>query len=302
MLFLVVYSGTNWLTSQRSDVGTWYYAVGAIHPFRAADGHPLYVDRPVLCRGAVLVPRPPRIGHVFSPRSLWQFSWPAPASWRCRSKLGCERPHVDGWVGALFGWFFAADLPYNLCPSLHIALRTILAETYARHTRGLWNIASHVWFSLVGFSTLLTYQHHVVDVAGGFPLGRRVLLRRAGDGPSPSRDAEPAGRFVLLSGVARRERHGRPLLALGQPLPLARRGLSRGNRRLFRTRPGHLSQNRRPADLEHAALAGAVARRPEVVAAVLPAAMPGMGRGDAPRLDRSKTLRPRGGRRRAARA
>ena len=39
-----------------------------------------------------------------------------------------------GW-GAVFGWFFAADLPYNLFPSLHIALRTILAETYARHTR-----------------------------------------------------------------------------------------------------------------------------------------------------------------------
>ena len=50
-------------------------------------------------------------------------------------KLGHERPRVDGWLGALFGWFFAADLPYNLCPSLHIALRTILAETYARHTR-----------------------------------------------------------------------------------------------------------------------------------------------------------------------
>ena len=28
------------------------------------------------------------------------------------------------------------DKPYNLCPSLHIALRTILAVTYARHTRG----------------------------------------------------------------------------------------------------------------------------------------------------------------------
>jgi protein-tyrosine phosphatase len=85
-------------------------------------------------------------------------------------KLGIERPRLDGWMGAAFGWFFAVDLPYNLCPSLHIALRTLLAEKYARHTRGLWNVASHVWFSLVGFSTLLTYQHHVVDVLGGFLL------------------------------------------------------------------------------------------------------------------------------------
>jgi protein-tyrosine phosphatase len=86
-------------------------------------------------------------------------------------KLGYARPRLDGWIGAAFGWFFANDLPYNLCPSLHIALRTILAETYARHTRGKWNIASNVWFSLVGVSTLLTHQHHVVDVLGGFILG-----------------------------------------------------------------------------------------------------------------------------------
>ena len=29
---------------------------------------------------------------------------------------------------------------------------------------------SHTWFSLIGFSTVLTYQHQVVDIAGGFML------------------------------------------------------------------------------------------------------------------------------------
>lgn len=28
----------------------------------------------------------------------------------------------------------------------------------------------HLWFSLIGFSTVLTYQHHVIDVVGGFAL------------------------------------------------------------------------------------------------------------------------------------
>jgi hypothetical protein len=62
------------------------------------------------------------------------------------------------------------DLPYNLFPSLHITLRTILADTYARHTRGATRLLSHIWFSLIGFSTLFTYQHHVIDIIGGFAL------------------------------------------------------------------------------------------------------------------------------------
>jgi protein-tyrosine phosphatase len=61
-------------------------------------------------------------------------------------------------------------LPYNLFPSLHITLRTLLAEIYGRHTRGLVKGISHIWFSLIGFSTVLTYQHQVVDIAGGFVL------------------------------------------------------------------------------------------------------------------------------------
>jgi protein-tyrosine phosphatase len=63
------------------------------------------------------------------------------------------------------------DKPYNLLPSLHIAFRTILAQHYSRHTRGFWRSASNVWFVLVGLSTLLTYQHHFMDVAAGFALG-----------------------------------------------------------------------------------------------------------------------------------
>ncbi len=169
VLFLAVYSGTNWLTSQRSDVGTWYYAWERFIPFVPLMVIPymsidlFFVVAPFLCRDR-------RELATFSRRITLAILVGGACFLLMPLKLGHVRPRVDGWLGALFGWFFAADLPYNLCPSLHIALRTILAETYARHTRRFWNIASHVWFSLVGFSTLLTYQHHVVDVAGGFLL------------------------------------------------------------------------------------------------------------------------------------
>jgi protein-tyrosine phosphatase len=59
------------------------------------------------------------------------------------------------------------DLPYNLFPSLHIALGALLSVTYARHTRGILRIAVSIWFGLIAASAVLTYQHHVLDVVGG---------------------------------------------------------------------------------------------------------------------------------------
>lgn len=169
VLFVVVYSGTNWLTSLRTDVGTWYYEWERLIPFVPLMVIPymsidlLFVAAPFLCSND-------RERSVFARRVTLAIVAAGVCFLAMPLRLGFERPRLDGWLGALFGWFFAADLPYNLCPSLHIALRTILADTYSRHSSGLWSLASHTWFSLVGLSTLLTYQHHVVDVAGGFLL------------------------------------------------------------------------------------------------------------------------------------
>ncbi len=169
LLFLVVYGGTNWLTSLRSDVGTWYYEWEKYIPFVPLMVIPymsidlFFVAAPFLCRDD-------RELAVFFRRTALAIVLGGICFLLMPLKLAVERPQLDGWLGAMFGWFFLTDMPYNLCPSLHIALRTILAEKYASHTRGPWRTASHVWFSLVGFSTLLLYQHHVVDVIGGFLL------------------------------------------------------------------------------------------------------------------------------------
>ena len=85
-------------------------------------------------------------------------------------RFAFERPVAMGWYGALFEIFRNLDQPYNLFPSLHITLRTLLADLYARHTRGSVYVMGQVWFSLIGLSTVLTYQHHIVDVLGGFAL------------------------------------------------------------------------------------------------------------------------------------
>ena len=169
LLFMVVYGGASWITSLRSDVGTWRYPWERFIPFVPLMIIPymsidlLFGAAPFLCSNQ---------------QELWQLSKRITLGIVVAGccfliyplKLAVERPTLDGWLGVLWNWFIGMDRPYNLLPSLHIVLRTILADTYARHTRGVLRVMSSVWFSLIGFSTLLMHQHHVVDVIGGFIL------------------------------------------------------------------------------------------------------------------------------------
>src|SRR5205823_14065076 len=76
----------------------------------------------------------------------------------------------SGLLGGIFDWFRGMDSPFNLLPSLHAALLLLLVDLYARNLRGVFLFAAMLWFFLVGLSPLLTYQHHVIDIIGGFVL------------------------------------------------------------------------------------------------------------------------------------
>ena len=173
-LFLVVYGWCNWFTSQRSDVGTLFFEWERLIPFVPLMIAPymsidlFFIAAPFLCRSdRELATFSKRIAAAILVAGLCFLLFPL--------RFAFERPHAEGWLGALFDWFREMDQPYNLLPSLHIGLRTILAEFYARHTRGLLRHASNVWFVLIGLSAVLTYQHHVMDVVGGFALGAYCL-------------------------------------------------------------------------------------------------------------------------------
>ena len=170
VLFVVVYGWCNWITAQRHDVGTLYFEWERFIPFVPLMIVPylsidlFFIAAPFLCRSeGELATFSKRIVAAIVVAGICFLLFPL--------RFAFERPHASGWLGAAFDWFRGMDQPYNLLPSLHIALRTILAQHYARHTRGLWRSVSNVWFFLVGLSTLLTYQHHVMDVVAGFALG-----------------------------------------------------------------------------------------------------------------------------------
>ena len=168
-LWVVVYGSCNWITSQRGDVGTWFYSWEHFIPFVPLMIVPymsidlFFVAAPFLCRDRDEL-------RTLARRIAFAILVAGACFLLVPLKLAVPRPQPDGWTGAIYNFLHEFDQPYNLFPSLHITLLAILASLYARHTRGALRVASHVWFSLIGFSALLTYQHHVVDVIGGFVL------------------------------------------------------------------------------------------------------------------------------------
>ena len=114
---------------------------------------------------------------------------------------GGERPAVDGVWKPLYTALWGFDRPHNLFPSLHIALLTLLADVYLRRTRGLLRAGLSVWFVLVALSTLLTQQHHLIDVIGGLLLG--LLCVHLGSGSAAPVGFHPRiGVRYLLSSAA----------------------------------------------------------------------------------------------------
>jgi Dual specificity phosphatase, catalytic domain/PAP2 superfamily len=185
ILFLIVYGGCNWITAHRANVGTFYFEWERtisfvpffILPYMSIDL--FFVVAPFLSRtDRELSVLAKGISAAIIVAGICFLLFPL--------RFAFQRPHVDGWLGALFDWFRGMDAPYNLLPSLHAAFTLILFDIYFRHTRGFIRVATMIWFVLIALSPVLTYQHHLIDIVGGFVLaGYCFYLFR------DSRDAQP---------------------------------------------------------------------------------------------------------------
>jgi membrane-associated phospholipid phosphatase len=74
------------------------------------------------------------------------------------------------WAG-LFHFADELNLDYNMVPSLHVALSVACVAAFGRHASHLGRIALWLWAATIALSTLLTHQHHVVDVVSGWVVG-----------------------------------------------------------------------------------------------------------------------------------
>lgn len=170
ILFVVVYGGTNWLTALRHDVGVmvmpWENGIPfvpwLIVPYMSIDL--FFVSTPFLCKtDEELRTLAKRITCAILTAAACFLIFPL--------RFSFERPSTSGWLGVVFDSFRTLDRPFNQLPSLHIALLIILADRWLRHTRGALRLALAIWFILISASTVLTWQHHIIDVIGGFLLG-----------------------------------------------------------------------------------------------------------------------------------
>jgi membrane-associated phospholipid phosphatase len=89
-------------------------------------------------------------------------------------ECGFQRPNPDelGAFGIFFKILYSLDKPHNLFPSLHITYCYLGLRAFIDHTNKYWlKSLFAIWFVLICFSVILTYQHHLFDLVSGLLLG-----------------------------------------------------------------------------------------------------------------------------------
>jgi protein-tyrosine phosphatase/membrane-associated phospholipid phosphatase len=173
VFFLFVYGASNWIAAQRQLTShnlptvcfRWERARAIpfvpqmIWPYISLDA--LFFVAPLVCC------RTRRELHVLGGRILLAISVAGICFVVFPLKMAYVAP-VDQLHGLTHFIFasLAAHSTYNLAPSLHIALGSILCIAYVDRFPKLRAII-YGWFVLIAASTLLTYQHHLFDLLCG---------------------------------------------------------------------------------------------------------------------------------------
>ena len=76
----------------------------------------------------------------------------------------------------LIGRFQSASKPFNNFPSKHVSYCLYSALIVVHYTTTPWALGLLAWAGLVAVSTLLTKQHHLLDVGAGALLGTIAFL------------------------------------------------------------------------------------------------------------------------------
>ena len=179
LLFFPVYGTINWLTQQREQLLALYLPAELAIPLVPAAiwiylSMLLLFCLPIftLSRERARAEALAAILGLFTAAAIWLL---------LPTRLGFERVLPAGYEG-VYGMIFALDAPHNLVPSLHIVFSTLAVLACGHQAPKPARIGLWVWLFLIALSTVLTHQHHLLDVATGFIVAfasRAVVLRRS---------------------------------------------------------------------------------------------------------------------------
>jgi len=169
-LFVLTYASCNRYTATRHDVGTWMWGWERHIPFVRELVVPYWSLDFFFCGSFFLCASKTEL-NLLTKRLVAVTLASGICFLLFPLKIGLPRPEPIGWTAPLFRALYANDMPYNLAPSLHIGLRSLVWVFYGAHLTGWIRKAAKLWFMLIGLSTLLVWQHHIIDVATGFVMG-----------------------------------------------------------------------------------------------------------------------------------
>ncbi|HYD01534.1 MAG TPA: hypothetical protein VEB22_09935, partial [Phycisphaerales bacterium] len=131
ILFLVVYGATNLLASLRSDVPSFHFDWEHNTPFVPLIFVP-YISIDLLFVAAPFLCRTDRRRRTLANRLAAATILGGLCFLLFPLRFAFERPPVAGLLGKAFDLFRQMDQPFNQCPSLHVALASILLGEYLR--------------------------------------------------------------------------------------------------------------------------------------------------------------------------
>ena len=99
------------------------------------------------------------------------------------ARFSFVRPLTTDWTAFGYQFLSATDKPFNQLPSLHVTYALLLGVSLwnAFNSQYKWRLITYrlllsIVCILIIVSTVLTYQHHLLDIVGGFVLAGIVLI------------------------------------------------------------------------------------------------------------------------------
>lgn len=179
VLFLTIYGSINWLTQQRENLLDLYLPVELAVPL-VPEAIWVYFSMFLLfCLPLFTLPRERARNEALA--AILGLLVSALIWLLLPARLGFERVLPIGYE-TLYELIFILDAPHNLVPSLHLVFSTLSVLACGRDAAKPIRLGLWIWLVCIAVSTLLTHQHHVLDVVTGFMVAvvcRSLVLRWA---------------------------------------------------------------------------------------------------------------------------